>query len=47
LHRYAEEHPDASPYKLESLKDFVKNLAYSIDGVEDNPKAAAITVGQY
>ena len=32
---------------MESLKDFVKNIAYGIDGAEDDPKAALTTVGQY
>lgn len=45
--QYAEEHPGATPYDMESLKDFVKNIAYGIDGVEDDPKAALTTVGQY
>ena len=45
--RHAEKHSDASAYNLESLKDFVKNLAYGVDGAEDDPKGSASTVGQY
>ncbi|KAH8799672.1 hypothetical protein F5884DRAFT_113557 [Xylogone sp. PMI_703] len=52
--QYAKEHPGASPYDLESLKDFIKNIAFAIDGVEANEpdeeldvNAAKSTVRQY
>jgi hypothetical protein len=34
LHRYTEDHAGDSPYDLESLKDFIKNVAFGIDVVE-------------
>jgi hypothetical protein len=54
LNRYAEEHPSDSPYKLKPLKDFIKNTAFGINGVEANDgdeefdvNAAQGTVLQY
>jgi hypothetical protein len=47
LNRFAKEYPGSSLYDLVSLKDFVKNMAYGIDGVKDNPTAALDTVSQY
>ncbi|KAK0703664.1 hypothetical protein B0T26DRAFT_757182 [Lasiosphaeria miniovina] len=35
--RYVEDHPNANAYDLMSLKDFMKDVAFSIDGAEDNP----------
>lgn len=32
--RYQKQHPEASPYELKSLKDFIRKFAYSIDGTE-------------
>jgi hypothetical protein len=32
---------------MESLKGFVKNMAYGINGDVDNPKAALAIIGQY
>ncbi|KAK0747306.1 hypothetical protein B0T21DRAFT_300960, partial [Apiosordaria backusii] len=45
--QYAEDHPGASPYDLKSLKDFVKDIAFGIDGVEDNSNPAEGTVMVY
>ena len=30
--RYAQDHPGADPYELETLKGFVRTMAYGIDG---------------
>ena len=32
--RFVQENPGASPYKLESLKEFVRIMAYAVDGME-------------
>ena len=37
--RYAQDHPGADPYDLETLKDFVRDVTYGIDGVTATPKA--------
>ena len=44
LNRFAKENSSSSLYDLVSLKDFVKNIVYSIDGVKDNPTVALDTV---
>ncbi|KAL8296236.1 hypothetical protein RB600_001635 [Gaeumannomyces tritici] len=47
--QYAEEHAvdDPSPYKLRFLKDFVKGIAFGIDGAENDPNPAQGTVMLY
>jgi len=47
LNRFAEKYPSSSLYDLASLKDFVKNMVYSINGIKDNLTAALDTIGQY
>ena len=42
--RYAKEHPGASAYNLKTLKDFMKTVAFGIDGAEDNSNSAQGTV---
>lgn len=42
--RHVEDHSDASAYELKSLKEFMKNIAFGIDGAEDNPDPAEGTV---
>ncbi|KAK3169331.1 hypothetical protein OEA41_008714 [Lepraria neglecta] len=44
---YAQSHPGADPYDLETLKDFVREIAYGIDGIYDDPTAGEKTVLQY
>jgi hypothetical protein len=45
--RYVQEHPDAYPYDMEALKDFVRTVAYAIDGIYGDPKGCEKTVLQY
>ena len=45
--RYAQDHPGADPYDLETLKDFVRDVAYGIDGAYGDPKAGEKSVLQY
>ncbi|KAK0641769.1 hypothetical protein B0T16DRAFT_431464 [Cercophora newfieldiana] len=45
--QYVEDHPDTSPYHLRSLKDFVKDIVFGIDGAEDDPDPAQGTVMVY
>ncbi|KAL8396616.1 hypothetical protein RB594_003623 [Gaeumannomyces avenae] len=47
--QYAKEHAedDPSPYELRSLKDFVKGIAFGIDGAENDPNPAEGTVMLY
>ncbi|KND89402.1 hypothetical protein TOPH_06078, partial [Tolypocladium ophioglossoides CBS 100239] len=47
--QYAEEHADddPSPYDLKSLKDFMKEIAFGIDGAEDDPNPGEGTVLVY
>ena len=47
LNRYAQEHPGADPYDLETLKGFVRMMAYGIDGVYSDPKAGKKSILQY
>ncbi|KAL2041983.1 hypothetical protein N7G274_005171 [Stereocaulon virgatum] len=44
---YARDHPGADPYDLETLKDFVRMMAYGIDGIYGDPKAGEKSVLQY
>ncbi|KAL8648857.1 MAG: hypothetical protein Q9210_004743 [Variospora velana] len=44
---YAQDHPGADPYVLETLKGFVRTMAYGIDGAYGDPKAGEKTVLQY
>ncbi|KAK7398162.1 hypothetical protein QQX98_012469 [Neonectria punicea] len=45
--QYAEEHDHPSPYDLKYLKDFIKEVAFGIDGVEDDPNPGEGTVMIY
>ena len=45
--RYAQDHPGADAYNLETLKGFVRTIAYGIDGAYDDPKAGEKTILQY
>jgi hypothetical protein len=45
--RFAQENPGASPYNLESLKEFVRTMAYAVDGMEANDIPALETVHNY
>ena len=45
--RYARDRPGADPYDLETLKDFVREMAYGIDGVYGNAIAGEKSVLQY
>lgn len=49
--QYAEDrikdNPETSPYNLASLKDFVKEIAFGINGVKDDPNPAEGTVLVY
>jgi hypothetical protein len=44
---FVQENPGASPYNLESLKGFVREMAFSVDGMEGNDTAAVETVRNY
>ncbi|KAK7422901.1 hypothetical protein QQZ08_009350 [Neonectria magnoliae] len=45
--QYAEEHNHPSPYDLKSLKDFVKEIAFGINGAEDDPNPGEGTIMIY
>ncbi|EJT68897.1 hypothetical protein, variant [Gaeumannomyces tritici R3-111a-1] len=47
--QYAEDHArdDPSPYKVKSLKDFIKEIAFGIDGAEGDPNPGQGTVMLY
>jgi hypothetical protein len=45
--RFVQENPGASLYNLESLKEFVRIMAYAVDGMEGNGTAALETVRNY
>jgi hypothetical protein len=45
--RYEKQHPQASVDDLESLKDFVRKVAYAIDGEEGIEAACSETVRKY
>jgi hypothetical protein len=47
LFRYANDHPDAGAYDPKSLKDFMQDIAFGIDGGEDDPDPAEGTVMVY
>jgi hypothetical protein len=47
LNRYVRQNSDASPYDLESLKGFVREMAYGIDGAEGIDEACKETVRKY
>jgi len=47
VNRFVQENPDASPDNLESLQDFVRTMAYGVDGMEGNDTAALETVRNY
>jgi len=47
LNRYARQNSEASPYDLESLKGFVREMAYGIDGAEGIDMACKETVRKY
>lgn len=42
--QYARDHPGADPYDLEILKDFVRMMAYGIDGIYGDPKVGEESV---
>ncbi|KAM9874786.1 hypothetical protein VDGL01_11107 [Verticillium dahliae] len=44
---FAKEHPEANPYDLASLKEFMKDIAFSIEGAEDDQNPAEGTVLVY
>ena len=44
--RYQTEHPDASPEGIESSKDFVRCIAFGIEGQYDDPWACMSSVVQ-
>jgi hypothetical protein len=41
------ENPDVSPYKLKSLKEFVKTIAYAINSIEDDDTAVFEIIRNY
>ncbi|KAL2039086.1 hypothetical protein N7G274_008135 [Stereocaulon virgatum] len=43
---YTQDHPGADPYDLETLKDFVREIAYGIDVAYGDPKAGEKSVLQ-
>lgn len=45
--RYARDRPGADPYDLETLKDFVREMAYRIDGTYGDAIAGEKSVLQY
>ena len=45
--RYARDRPGADPYDLETLKDFVKEMAYGIGGTYGDAIAGEKSVLQY
>jgi hypothetical protein len=45
--RYVDEHPDASAYDLTSLKDFMKTVAFGIDGADGDLRPSEKTVMVY
>jgi hypothetical protein len=47
LNRYARKNSGASPYDLESLKGFVRVMAYGIEGAEGIDEACKETVRKY
>ena len=47
MNRYQRQNPGASPYNLKSLKDFVRKMAYGIDGVEGIDAPGSETVRKY
>jgi hypothetical protein len=44
--RYEIEHPYVTPNSIETSKDFVRNIAFGIEGAYDDPKACLSTVVQ-
>ena len=44
---YEIEHPGAIPNSIEASKDFVRNIAFGIDGMYNDSTAALGTVVQY
>jgi hypothetical protein len=45
-HRYQVEHPDASPESIAASKDFVRCIAFGVEGQYDDPWACMSTVVQ-
>lgn len=46
MKRYGKDHPGATPTSIEASKDFVRILAFGIEGKYDDPKACLSTVVQ-
>jgi len=44
LFKYANNYPNISAYNLKSLKDFIKDITFSINSAEDNLDPAEGTV---
>jgi hypothetical protein len=47
IFRYIDNHPNVNTYDLKSLKDFIKDIIFSIKGAEDNPDPVEGTVIVY
>lgn len=45
-HRYKTEHPEATPQSIEASKDFIRCIAFGIEGKYNNPWACLSSVAQ-